>query len=132
VFVPVVVGLLGGVASWLVAMKLSIWSWPNVWGNYSAALHGVPTLIRQILPFVVVYAVSGIAMALLRATPWWAPWPAWMAGTIGWIVGHALTIPIQGMRFALGILSREIFWAALITGSVFFLWISLRRKRRDP
>jgi len=131
VLVPVIVGLLGGMASWLAAGKLSAWSFPNVWHPYSMAGYSMPTLIRVILPFVLVYAVSGTVLALSRAKPWWTPWPALMAGTIAWIVGHALFVPVQGLRYAFGVLSRDIFWAALFTGSAFFLLISYWRRSRS-
>ena len=129
VFLPLLVALVGGVASWIVALRLSGWSWEHFWLPMMKAGFSPPFVVREVLPFILVQGLFGTAMAFLSARPWWVPCPALLIGIALWVVVSALMVPFQGMAFALGIFQRDIFWVAIVAGSAAFLLTSRLRRR---
>src|SRR3954447_11104361 len=84
----VLVALLGGVACWLAALKSMRWAHLQFWLPAVEAGHPIPGQLDTVLAVSTVYAAFGAAMALLRASPWWAPWPAFLIGTLIYIVAR--------------------------------------------
>jgi hypothetical protein len=127
---PMLASLLAGVASWVLALKASGWAFPNLWRPLAEIGYSTPTILRVIVPFIVVPAAFVAAISLLRARPWWAPWPAFLLGIVLCVIGRVLVFS-QGMAFAFGIFQREIFWAAVLASSLLFLLFTRAKRARS-
>jgi hypothetical protein len=121
-FWPVLLALLGGMASWLAALKSMRWAYQQFWLPALEAGHPIPGQLDTILAVGAVYAVFGAAIALLRAKPWWAPWLAFFVGTVTCIAARGWPFP-RGMTFLGDVLLGHIFLSGVVAGSASFLLV---------
>ena len=122
IFFPMLAALLAGVASWLALLKTAQWTYRQ---------HVMPSIEGDILlPAIVVYAAFGVAIALLRAKPWWTSWPAFVMGIVLCILGRHWPFP-DGMMVVLGFYRHDAFLTAVVASLTSFVLISRRERSRS-
>lgn len=123
ILVPVLVALLAGIASWFAALKAMRWSYQHYWLPAAEAGRPPHPMLDTVISVGIVYALFGAAMALVRAKPWWTPWPAFLIGIVLCIFGRAWPFP-RGMAFLLDVLPGHFFLTGVVASSATFLVIS--------
>ena len=129
-FLPVLVALLAGVASWLVLLKAVQWMdqqyvLPSIEGG-----HPLPEYFDIFFPTTILYAIFGVATALLRAKPWWTSWPAFVVGVVLGIVGRGWPFP-NGIAVVLGVFRNEAFLTAVVSSLVSFVLVNRLGRSRS-